>query len=217
MSNTRLDDILKSKKPGDVWYSLEAPEQVRFWNKDRPWNENQFSKVGIKVEGVTVKASRGTGIENKQTFDRKHKMSLDCGVDVIRGYINTTQSMSASFNLRVDSCRELNDAMKELSAKTGFEVWEVRTMHVYNDSAGIFTEFKVHNPNCQGDALCTWRFENSDGSKLYPEASLSFQQKAISGFYEEYTHCTMEEKTVIEKSCAKKLRKKGSQIKVRKG
>ena len=216
MSNTRIDDILKSKKVGDVWYSLEAPEEVRFWSKDRPWKEEVFSKASVKLEGLLITASKGTGKENKETFDKKNPMYLDCGIDIVKGFINTTQSMSASFRLRVDSCKEANIALKELSDKTGFDQWEIRAMDIYNPPVGIMTEFKVHNPNCQGNALSTWRFQNGDGSKLYPDASLSFQQKAVGGFTKEYTHCTQNEETILKPNCAKKLHRKGTQVKVKK-
>jgi hypothetical protein len=217
MSKTRIDDILKNKKPGDVWFSLAAPAEVRFWNKDRPWPNDFFDKHGVKLEGLTVKASGNSGEDHKETFDKKHRMYLECGVDVTKGFTNHIQTATASFTLRVDSAREANIALNELSEKTGFDQWETRVMHIYKPPVGIFTEFKVHNPNCQGEGLNTWRFERDGQSKLFAEVSLEFQKKAIGEFYQEFTHCTMEEKTVLEKNCAKKLKRKSKDYKLKKG
>lgn len=214
MSNTQLVDLLKSKKPGDVWYSLMAPEEVRFWKIDHPWETDFFTKRKVNLQSVYVKASASSGGNDKDTWDKKHPLYLDCGVDVPKGFAGTSQSRMAGFKIRADTVADLNTALKELSDKYDFQQWEVRAIEIYNDKEGIMTEFKVHNPNCQGDALHTWRFVNGDGSRLYPDVNMQFQSRAVADFYEAYTHCTMIEKTISEKDCAKKRRIRGKQIKL---
>jgi len=220
MSNARLEDLIKKKKPGDVWVSLEAPSELRFWNAKLPWKAGIFQEKGMSILSISVKASGASGKENRVTYTKGKPLVLGSGIHINKGFLSTTQSKSASFSLRVDSVTELKECLVELSNITGFTQWEVRRLEVYNKSKGIKTEFKIFNPNCvkSGDKLSAFRFENGDGSKLYPEVSYRSQMEALDKFCETHTKCTLKipDEPKPEVTCADKQKTYSSEIKLRK-
>ena len=208
MSNARLEDLIKKKKIGDVWHSLEAHESLWFWNLKLPWDPSFFNDKGVQLLCVRVKASAATGKETKVTYTKSKPLILPSGIRIEEGYIATHQAKSGGATIRVDSIAELNESLEELSGITGLTQWEIRRMEVYNPDKGVTTEFKIHNPNCvkNGNKLSTFRFTNSEGSKLYPEVLFGSQLAALGSFCKTHTECSLKipEEPKPEVVCAEK-------------
>jgi hypothetical protein len=209
MSKYRLTDVLMGKKEGDEWYCLAAPEETRMWLKKNPWDRETFSKHGITPVSLKIESGEVSAVQIDK-FSYKNPLILKSGLDITKGQIKTRQYKSAQFEIRVDSCIEFNEIMKELSQKTGLETWEVKKIVIYNKDVGVSTEFKLHNPNGTGTGLYTHRFEKEKTSRLYPEVMISDQMLYVKTFYDTMAHCAACKNEELIHACAieKKITKK---------
>jgi len=208
MSRYKLSDILKNKNPGDEWYTLEAPEEVRIWQMEHPWEANFFRERRVSPLSISVR-SREKSSTNTQKFTEKVPMKMKCGIDVT-GRLVTKQIKSFHGKARVDSCVEINEFLKELSEKTGLSFWETFNLRIYNPKHAVEIEFKILNPDGHGAGLFLNRIYKGKMSKLYPEIYLSDQQLYVADFYSNLSHCTAVKHQTVGHGCAieKKIKKK---------
>ena len=215
MSNIRLTDILKNKKEGEEWHCLAAPEETKVWTSKSPWNKDTFSKRKVVPVAVSVASGEVAAIHIDK-FTLKSPLIMKNGLDITKGRIKTRQYRSASFTIRVDSCIELNEVLKELSDKLALKTWLIKRIVIYNKEHGISTEFKPHNPNGTGIGLYSYRFEKEKNSWLYPNVMISDQILYVGNFYDEMAHCTAAKSEELIHACAIEKKVKSKQIKLRK-
>ena len=211
MSRYKLTDILAGKDPGDEWFCLAAPERVWVWMKKSPWPKTLMDKLGVNIVAIKV-TSHHISDTSPRKFTKKAPLALNCGVDILKGYIKTTQTKAANFVLRVDSIVELNQAMLELSTMTGFDSWDIQFVEIYNKEHGVATVFSFHNPDGNGTGLYTHRFEINNSWRLYPEVLLSDHVLYIGGFYNTRAHCTAKEIQGVGHGCAIEAGIKSKQV-----
>lgn len=209
----KLKELLKTKKPGEEWYSLHAPEELRIWQKSKPWKKGSFSKRGVKFFSASFHASKQMSSIH-QVYTVKSPMVLDCGE--LYGDYKTIQTKSATFKGRFDNCVDFNTYMKELCEKTQLDVWEIKKLNIYNPKESVEIEFTIHNPDGHGVGLYLYRIIYDKASRMYPNIMLSEQMKCVDRFYENLAHCTADEITMKIHACGleKKIPKK--QIKTKK-
>lgn len=207
-SKVKLKELLKTKKPGDEWYSLHAPEEVRMWVSTKPWKKGTFSKRGVRLLAVSFN-SWSEGASNKETFTFKAPLNLKCGVELTGNY-KTRQTVSANLKCRVDDVVEFNAVMKELSSKTSMHTWEINKINVYNPKESVEIEFSIHNPDSNGSGLYLYRVIREKTSTIYPNIALSDQMRYVDKFYENLAHCTANQVTEMVHACGleKKIPKK---------
>jgi len=215
MTRPRTYDILAKKEAGEEWYCFEAPEEFHVWLLNHPWRPDSFRDYGVSLLSLTVRSATPTGEEDRHRYNRRSPLRLDCGIEVNKGYYQTTQTKTAKFRMRVSGPRETEEALSELSQKTGLETWEVWEMTIYNSKEGVEAEFKRHNPDGTGTSLYFYRASWADRSLLYPDIPLNEQQRIVGRFQNRLAHCTAEEMKQIAFSCALKKKISPKQIKVR--
>lgn len=207
MSNIRLTDILKNKKEGEQWYCLEAPEYVRVWLNNNPWDKGIFNNKGVSPVSISVSSDAIVAFD-EQKFNYKSQLKLNCGVEITSGKIKTRQRKSAIFKIRIDSCIEFNEVMKELSEKTGLKSWDINAIKIYNPNEGMFTSFKLHNPDGNGTGMFTYRFTKEKFSRLYPDVVIADQKRFVNKFYNNIAHCMASKPEGLVHSCALENKKK---------
>jgi len=215
VSNIRLTDLLKSKKVGDSWYSFEAPEQFHFWTLRHPWPLGCFRPYAVGLLAVRVTAIGSGGEATKQAYTRKSPLRLLCRVEVYAGYYKVIQTKACSFTFRVGDTDELEDALKELSEKTGLNTWQIEKMLILG-KRGAEIEFRRHDPDSNGTALYLYRMVKDGDSRLYPDITLHEQEREVGKFRSRLAHCTAKKIETQVYSCALTNKVKPSQIKVRK-
>jgi len=214
MSQIKLTDILKNKKQGDEWYTFQVPEELHYWTMKRPWSKGSFKKYGVRLAGLTVKASL-PGDPSKSSYTARNPFLLESGGEISRGFLSTTISKTASFTFRADDSIDASQILTELSKKVALETWEVKKLEVYNSDKGYDLIFQRHNPDGNGPSLYFYRAINVGSNRLYPEISLHEQQQLLAKFVERQAHCTAEKPTDLVHGCGLKKIKK-NQIRKRK-
>lgn len=210
----KLKEMLKIKKPGDEWYSLHAPEELRIWQKSKPWKKGSFSDRGVKLLSVSFRAYSETS-DTREKFSLKTPMVLKGGGELFGDY-RIRQIKSASLKGRFDDCTDFNVNMKELCKKTGLDFWEISKLSVYNPKVAVEVEFAIHNPDGSGASLYLYRIIKEKTSRLYPTIMLSDQLKYVDRFYENLAHCTADEVTNLVHACGLKKKRPKKQIKTKK-
>jgi len=210
----KLKELLKFKKSGDEWYSLHAPEELRIWQKSKPWKKGSFSKRGVRLVSVSFRSYKEIS-DVCQRFTLKSPMSLESGGDLYGDY-RTRQTKSASLKGRFDDCTDFNRHMKELCVKTELDVWEIHKINVYNPVQAVEIEFTIHNPDGNGAGLYLYRVIKEKTSRMYPTIMLSDQLKYVDMFYENLAHCTADEVTSMVHACGLTKKKPKKQIKTKK-
>jgi hypothetical protein len=208
MSRYSLKDILKSKKPGDEWYTLAAPEEVSIWQLKSQWPKNLFKDKLVSPLSISVTSYEKFNV-HREKYKAKNPLRLPCGVEVI-GFLETKTNKKFQGKARIDSVSEVNIFLKELSEKTGLVTWYISNLHIYNANEGVETEFRVHNPDGHGPGFFLFRIWKGKESILYPDICIEAQKRYVGKFYSNLSHCTAVEQKDVVHGCAleKKITKK---------
>lgn len=215
MSNTKLADVVKNKKPGDEWYTYEAPEELRFWAAGSPWPKKIFDLNGLSLASVWAEAIERAGTASVVKYTQKNPLRLDCGVEV-EGQLGTSLQKKGIVRFRVDGIIELNQAMKELSEASGHETWEIKGFEVYNDRKGASVSFKIFDPDTNGTSLFAYAYFRDGHRRLFPDVLQSEQKEILGDFQNRLAHCTAIQLQGLGPSCALRHKVKKRQIKLRK-
>lgn len=184
------------------------PEQYHGWSVLKPWDGSPVKEAGLEIASIEVKSSKSTGACDVQEFDKKEPLRLKCGVEITNGRVaTTTQNKTARFQIRVDSVRELNSAMKELSIEHDMRNWEVSKLQVINPKLGAILNYQVHSPNGLETRLYLKSAETPEYSKGYELINLFEQQRLCNNFYEYFASCSISEQVVKAHHCALEKRK----------
>lgn len=194
----------------DEFQCVMFPEQYHAWSTVKPWDAEAIRKAGLSISGVEVKASRINGEADVCEFDKSSPLSLNCGVIITNGRTaTTTQNKTARFYLRIDSIREFNDAMRELSRTYQFNLWQVSKLEVLNTKIGASLFYTIHSPNGLETRLYLKHAETTEYSKPYELIDIYEQQRLCNGFYEYFAQCSISEQVVKAHSCALEKRRAG--------
>ena len=203
-----LHDILRSKKPGDEWYTFMCPEEFHFWVKKSPWDKNAFEKYGVCVVAIDVAAILKAQ-KNVIKYNHKAPLVLKNGYDVEHGYISNTITKNARFRFRIDSSIETNEILKGLSEIVETDMFSVKRLYVYNKKEGAELQFNIHNPDGNGSSLYFYRMKKIGRDVLYPDIGLNELLRVIAGFKDTMAHCSAEKVEQMKHGCAlKKMDKK---------
>lgn len=207
-----ISNALGEKKK--EWHCVMFPEQFHAWSVKKNWDNKPFTDAKISLTAVEVKSSKTTSKAHSDVFDRKTPLILDSGLEILDGRSGLTpQNRTARFYLRVDGITEFNHAMKELSKKFDFQIWEVSKVEIYNSLAGATLFFEVHSPNGVETRLYFRGAKTPDYEKSYESISIYDQQRLCNNFYEYFASCHLEPETVMKKACALEKRKHLKKIK----
>ena len=206
----------REKKLGDVWYTIEAPEELHYWSSDFGWDRNLFKKKGASLVAINVKNSETICKLESQKYDLRNPLHLrKCGIDITDGYVaTTTQSRVCRFLTRVDGVTELNSALEELSEMHQVKMWRILNLDVYHEKSGDFSYFKLFNPNGVGDTLALYKVMVDGKKKSYSEVGYSVLDNIVKSFRKEVIGCAqLNGEPKLETQCAFLHRKQLAQLK----
>lgn len=211
MSNIKLNALLQSKNPGDTWQCILSPERYKFWTLEYEWPDSFNKNFGVDLRAVRV---FGTGKEKPtvETYSRKNRLFLDCGIDILSGFVSTSTKKLVSLIIRVDGVTEVNSALRELSKTHEIDSWQVKMIEIYNPKHQALTKFTLHNPDSNGTDLYLWSVNIVKKEVLYPEIGLFDQQLYCGKFQYQFAHCACDEITVKAHACAIKKNAKAAGI-----
>ena len=207
MGNARNIDAAISK---GEFFCVKFPEQYQMWVYKSPWDRKPFDDHKLTISAVSVKSSKPEGESSFIYYGKKNPWVIK-GVDVSGKSGMTTQNRTAIFGFRVDSIKEFNDVMSELSQVCKFEIWDVASIEVYNNNLGASLEFIKHNPNGLGVNLYLYRAKTSEFEKSYQNINLFDQERLFNNFHDNFAACTMVSRLVP--GCALQARKEKSKHK----
>jgi hypothetical protein len=184
------------------------PEQYHSWAISKPWDADPIKKAELAITAIEVKASKVTGECDSCEYDKNSPLILDCGVQITSGRTAiTTQNSVARFFFRVDSVRELNEAMRELSNTFSHRNWVVSKLEVLNVKLGATLYYTIHSPNGLESRLYLKSAETNEYSKCYELINIFEQQRLCNNFYEYFAQCSIVDQVVKAHSCALERRK----------
>lgn len=199
MSNLSLDDLVKMKKSGEKWYAIEAPEEIRFWHEDCGWPGDFFERHNVLISSIRV---RGAHVANTQTLriSKKRPLTLPSGFVIDEGQVTTGAGTSVRALCRVDSTKEANLVLGELSNQYEISQWEIYQMRIFSKNAQI--HYEKHNPDGNGTSLYLYRVVEDNDSRLYPQILYSHQEYLVGKFRGKIAHCSAVLTSALERSCA---------------
>jgi len=209
----KLEDVIHKKPEGDDWYCFQVPEEYHVWTSRHKWSSMEqygVAPIRLKVSGAA------DGNETIATaFTKKNPKTLVCGVEVA-GRKTTNQSQSFSWDLRVDSVREINDALSELAEGDDYQVnaFNIRELDVFNKKTGVILKCERHNPDGNQTSLYIVGFHDGGELRLYPEVALATMQQYVADFKSLFAQCSNIQ--AIQHGCVVKNKIKKKQIKLRK-
>lgn len=204
MSKSRLDDVLASKKTGELWWCVSAPEDVLIWEASRPWSKTFFEDCGVKPSKIRVTAHQKLR-PSEEKFKIGEPLRLECGVWIRDGFIKTTQAKRAALTIPVDSTVEFNEAMSELVDKTGLTVWSVQKTIVYRND--VMITHTLHDPDSQGTGLFLFRAQHGKAVMMYPELNEDEQLALVGDYKEAIAKCCWQPNKQRVRSCGIKAAK----------
>lgn len=215
MSAFKLNTLLQSKEPGDTWQTIRAPERYLFWTAENEWPDSFKESFGVSLRAVRI---LGGGSDKPVTakYTSKNRLYLDCGVDILNGYVTTTSRKSIAMTLRVDGTTELNMAMRELSTTHEIESWQIQNIEIFNAKENSIVKFSRHNPDSNGIDLYLLIVNIFKKELWYPEISLFDQQRYCAKFQYHFAHCSCEIQEIKSHACALRKNLPAQGVKLRK-
>lgn len=197
----KIGDLLKQKKPGDEWYTVEAPEEFHVWQRKSPWKAACFREYGAAVLGVRFVGRAGPG-SSIEKFTRLEPLRLANGEVIESGHLSNYQSKKCGVYFRVDDVAHLNATMIALSDQTEIVFWETQRLDVYMSKIGSELLFRVFNPNGVKCSLFLERATINGDDRPYPLVPLPELRKAVGGFEKDMAFCVAELDEGVRPGCA---------------
>jgi len=211
---TRLSNVLDTKKPGEEWYSIQAPEELHTWNIKNPWKEDFYKEYGVYLFGAKFRTDIDVKKFPPERYTKKSPLLLSSGSKVEQGQVKTRMVTTASFFIRADTAKELSRSMTEISKNFNASIWFTKNIYILSQDRKV--EFKYHNPDGHGASLMFWAEHHGTNHRLYPDVALHWQQELCKGFIERVSHCTAGIEEVPVHACALEAKIKHAQIRKRK-
>ena len=212
--STKLNYFTKNKPTGEDWYCFQVPEELHFWFLNYQWANDGIEKYGVrpmrlKVHGVSEYSSEA------HSFPRKRPLKLKCGPAVF-GKKTVSGSTTHNYEFRVDSTKEINDALLELGQGPGYQIerFDILEMDVFNPDTGHILKATRHNPDGTGSSFYIVAFTIDGDEKLYPNIAIGNMMDWVGKFKENLAHCS--NVSGMQKACAIEHKVPRRQIKTRK-
>ncbi len=199
MSGIKLKKLLQTKAPGEQWHSVLAPETVWIWAITNPWEDDFFERKGVTPQTITARERVDTEQE-AIGFNRRTPKVLVMGLEVIRGSIKSGQYTRYVFDLTVDSTREFNLAMKELSLEYKITSWDITKIKIWGKGETLVT-FQLHNPDGNGTGMFLYKATKDGDTKLYPEIAIGTQMLMVDSFKDTIAQCVCTEELLKSHGC----------------
>jgi len=187
------DKVVSKKKVGEKWYTVNAPEELRYWHSGNPWPYDAFREYGVALIMVEPHAKKTLSVADTLLYSKMKPLKLKSGTTIIGGYTTiTSQSLTGRYPLKPKGMAELTSDMVELTVKhQDISSFRINRVTVYNFVSGYRLYFEYFNPNKTGDVLALWAIENEeDGmvnfSQIPDKTTLD---KAVGAFREVLLGC----------------------------
>ncbi|MCP4262772.1 MAG: hypothetical protein GY774_35485 [Planctomycetes bacterium] len=161
---------------------------------------------------VYVRGSLDLGNVTRTKISSRAPLYTKNGVEIRQGYESTDNIKTCGYEIRVDSCIELNETLQALTIRTGIGIWKIKRIEIHNPACGAISIFRWHNPDGHGKQLHFWSATYEGTKRLYPDIPISEQEFYLGEFKESFAHCTCHEEKqrfhgcVLEKSARKPIK-----------
>lgn len=188
----KYEKLLETKKKGDKWFTVNAPEELRYWHNTKQWPLDAFREYGVAFIEMEVQSSKAIAKADTTEYSKKKPLVLKSGTVITDGFTTiTSQNLTGRYPLISKTVGTLNGDLEELTHKhRNVKNWRVHKLTVYNSKTGYTLYFEYFDPNQTGKVLALWAVENIDGKMDFSQISdMSTLDKAVGGFKEKLISC----------------------------
>jgi len=203
----KYEKLLEGKKEGEKWFTVNAPEELRYWHNTRQWPLDAFREYGVAYISMEVQSSKAISKADTTEYSKKKPLRLKSGTVITDGYTTvTSQSLNGRYPLNSKTVGTLNSDLEELTIKhQNVKTWRIHRLVVYNSRTGYTLYFEYFDPNKTGQVLALWECENIDGKMNFSEIpDISTLDKVVGGFREKMISCvaTVTKVDVMSAECS---------------
>ena len=207
--NAKLNDLRSKIPAGQYWYCFQVPEELHVWTFNHQWRDDALESYGVQPLRFKVHGTAEAKTE-RHPWTKRSPLKLKCGISIV-GQKTVSLSTTHTCEGRVDSTKELNEALAELADGPGFHInsFDIKELDVITKNNVILT-CCVHNPDGSGASLYTVEIMKNGTRKPYLQIPVGTMMEDIGKFQQKAAHCTNEQRLVH--GCAILNRVKKNQV-----